>query len=158
MPSLVDNKHMEPQKQDDCSYTSPTLREPRRSSWSKATVNFWLDAVLALVFVALITVSTLLRFVFPSPTAATGWSLWGCRYDQWARAQFVILCVLGAGIVIHVMLHWSWVCGMLTRGNAQSSLRTDNGVQTIVGVVFLVALLHVVGIILLSAMLSIASP
>ncbi len=156
--SDVDDHEMKAAEVENLSeLTSPTLRGPRRSSWSKATVNFWLDAALAVIFVALVTVSVLLRFVFPSPTAAAGWSLWGYGYDQWARAQFAILCVLGGGIVIHVMLHWTWVCGMLTRGKSESSLRTDNGVQTIVGVVFLVALLHVVGIVLLSAMLSVVS-
>jgi hypothetical protein len=126
--------------------------------WSKSTVNFWLDAALAVVFVVLMTVSTVVRCVFPSPTAAAGWTLWGYDYDQWLRGQFLVLCTLGVGVVLHVMLHWSWVCGMLTRGKSKSSLRTDNGVQTIVGVLFLAAALHVIGAVVLAGMVCIVRP
>lgn len=158
MPAMIDDEVMESGPTEEKDSVPQVRVPPRKWSWSKATFNFWLDAALAAVFVALVTVSTLLRCVFPSPTAAAGWRLWGYDYDQWVRGQFIILCALGVGIVLHVMLHWSWVCGMLTRGKAQSSLRTDNGVQTIVGVLFLAAILHIIGFTILAGMLSIVSP
>lgn len=126
--------------------------------WSKAVINFWLDLCLSLVFVGLLVATSVMRFVFPNPTSAAGWSLWSLTYDQWAQLQFVLLAILSAGIVLHVMLHWTWVCGMLTRGRANSSLRVDNGTQTLVGVVVLAVALHLIGLIVLSGLLTVQRP
>ena len=131
---------------------------PSRRGVSKPVINFWLDVTLALIFVALCSVSAVLQFAFPAARLSEGWTLWGMTYDDVAAIQFGILCVLAAGIILHVMLHWTWVCGMLTRGKKESSLRIDDGIRTIVGVAVLIALLHVIGGILLAAMLMIQQP
>ncbi len=136
----------------------PQTSPARKSNWTKARVNFWLDALLAIIFVAVATVSAVLRFVFPLPTTAAGWSLWGFDYNDYSRLHFWLMCVLGAGIVLHVMLHWSWVCGMLTRGNSTSTLRTDNGTQTLLGVIVLAAALHAIGLTVLAALLTVVKP
>ena len=130
----------------------------RKSTWSKARINFWLDVVLAIVFIAVATITSVLNFVFPVPTTAAGWSLWGLDYNDYARWQFLLLCLLGAGIVLHVMLHWNWVCGMLTRGNSTSTLRTDNGTQTLLGVIVLAVALHVIGLAVLIGSLMVVKP
>ena len=130
----------------------------KSSSISKSWWNFWLDVVLATVFVALCAVSAVVQFVFPVPSSAMGWSVWNASLDQWLSLQFGILCVLAAGVILHVMLHWSWVCGMLSRGRKESALRTDDGIRTIVGVGFMIVLLHVIGIFVLAAFLSVVAP
>ncbi len=135
-----------------------TARRPGRRGVSKPVVNFWLDIFLAVVFVALCSIAAVLQFAFPAASLAEGWTLWGMTYDDVAAIQFGTLCVLAAGIILHVMLHWTWVCGMLTRGNPNATLRTDDGIRTIVGVGVLIALLHVIGGVLLIAMLTIQQP
>jgi|GEM_PF-905083 len=135
----------------------PSRRTERRG-FSKSVVNFWLDLILAGVFVALCSVAAVLQFAFPAASLAAGWTLWGLTYEDVAAVQFGILCVLAAGIILHVMLHWTWVCGMITRGKPEASLRTDDGIRTIVGVGVLIGLLHVIGGVLLAAMLSIQQP
>ncbi len=137
--------------------TKPVSQQARRG-FSKSLVNFWLDLFLAGVFVALCSVAAVLQFAFPAASLAKGWTLWGLTYEDVAGVQFGILCLLAAGIILHVMLHWTWVCGMLTRGKPDASLRTDDGIRTIVGVGVLIALLHVIGGVLLAAMLSIHQP
>lgn len=132
-------------------------RQDRRG-YSKSVVNFWLDLILAAVFVVLCSVAAVLQFAFPAASLATGWTLWGMTYEDVAAVQFGVLCVLAAGIILHVMLHWTWVCGMITRGKPDATLRTDDGIRTIVGVGVLIALLHVIGGVLLAAMLSIQQP
>ncbi len=135
-----------------------SARRQDRRGYSKSVVNFWLDMILAAVFVALCSVAAVLQFAFPAASLAAGWTLWGMTYEDVAAVQFGVLCVLAAGIILHVMLHWTWVCGMLTRGKPEASLRTDDGIRTIVGVGVLIALLHVIGGVLLAAMLSIHQP
>jgi uncharacterized membrane protein len=39
--------------------------------------------------------------------------LWGLGYDQWQTIQFGMVAALALGILIHLMLHWSWVCGVI---------------------------------------------
>ena len=85
--------------------------------------------------------------------------LWGWGHDDWARLQFTLTAVLLAAIVLHVMLHWSWVCGVV------ASLRTtrkkgkvDDGIRTLYGVGLLIVLLHVLGIGLTAAVLTIEDP
>lgn len=127
----------------------------RSGRCSRAVVNFYLDVLLGLIFTAMLAITGVIRFVFPAPTLATGWTLWGLTLDDWSQLQFVVTAVFGAGVVLHVMLHWTWVCGMLTRGRAQSSLRTDNGIQTLVGVAVLAVMLHVIGLLVLAGMLTV---
>lgn len=136
----------------------PDTRKRPRRQFSRSKLNFVLDAVLAAAFVLLCAVAAIIQIVFPAPTTAAGWTVFGGTIDQWLILQFGCLCVLAGGVVLHVMLHWSWVCGMLTRGRPDSVLRTDDGVRTIVGVAFLLFLLHVIGLAVLVAMLTVHSP
>lgn len=111
---------------------------------TKTTLNFCLDVTLLVLFLALVWVSTVVRFVFPPPTAASGWTLWGYGYGAWAAAQFNLVMALVVTILLHVMLHWSWVCGVIAariskrRGRC---LRSDDGTQTLYGVGTLAMLL-----------------
>ena len=75
-------------------------RRQDRRGLSKSVINFWLDVILAAVFVALCSVAAVLQFAFPAASLATGWTLWGMTYEDVAAVQFGILCVLAAGILI----------------------------------------------------------
>ena len=44
---------------------------------SRAEVNFWLDALLLVLFVALGATAVIVQFIFPPGVAAKGWLLWG---------------------------------------------------------------------------------
>lgn len=113
----------------------------------RALINFWLDASLLALFVGLIWVSVVVRFVFPPGPLAAGWRLWGYTFDEWAGMQFALLALLTLGILVHVMLHWSWVCGIAAAMMASTKrARIDEGLQTIYGVGFLIFLLAIVGI------------
>jgi len=131
---------------------------PRRG-WTWNDVNLALDALLLLAFVALGTVAVIVRFVFPPGPAATGWTLWGLDYDAWSGIQFGLLAGLAGGILVHVMLHWSWVCNMVaSRAFGRRSGRVDDGLQTIYGVGLLIVLLNVIGITVAAAVLTIKGP
>lgn len=131
---------------------------PRRG-WTWNDVNLALDGLLLLAFVALGTVGVIVRFVFPPGPAAKGWTLWGLDYDAWSGIQFGLLAGLAVGILVHVMLHWSWVCHVLAaRVFRRQSGRVDDGLQTIYGVGLLIVLLNVIGITVAAAVLTIRGP
>lgn len=129
---------------------------------SRTTVNFWLDILLLLLFITLLGVSVITQFLFPPGTNAAGWTLWGAGYDRWCEWQFGVLVAMSLAILIHVMLHWTWVCGVVA---AMSAHRTgkkksqwDNGTKTIVGVAVIIVILNVVGGILAAAAVMIQRP
>jgi hypothetical protein len=126
---------------------------------SRTVVNFLLDTVLLVAFVLLVWCSVVVRFVFPPGPSATGWKLWGYDFDQWAGLQFSLVGALFVGIVVHVMLHWSWVCGVLaSRLSSDRKGRVDEGLQTIYGVGLLIAVLATIGIGVGAAVLSVRPP
>ena len=93
---------------------------------ARTLINFWLDTLLMLVFVALSITAVIVQFVFPPGVAAKGWLLWGMNYGQWCGLQFTGLCILGFGVVVHVMLHWAWVCGVVVRKMMGSTVGVIN--------------------------------
>ncbi|MEY4176881.1 MAG: hypothetical protein RLY70_455 [Planctomycetota bacterium] len=126
---------------------------------SRTLVNFLLDAALLVAFVLLVWSSVVVRFVFPPGPSATGWKLWGYDFDQWAGLQFGLVATLLAGVVVHVMLHWSWVCGVLASHLSRDrKRRVDEGLQTIYGVGLLIAVLATIGVGVGAAVLTIRPP
>jgi hypothetical protein len=128
------------------------------SRLSPAVINFWLDAVLMLAFVALSITAVIVQFVFPPGVTAKGWLLWGMDFGQWSSIQFATLAVLGFGVVVHVMLHWQWVCGVVVRKLLHRKELPDDGIRTIYGVGLLIGLLLTGATIVGIAMLTIQMP
>ena len=125
---------------------------------TRTTINFLLDATLLLVFAALMWCSAVVRFVFPPGPESRGWLLWGYDYDSWAGLQFGIVCTLALGVLLHVMLHWSWVCGVVSsRLRKDKKGKVDDGVQTVYGVALLIVVFNIVGLGIAAAALSIRS-
>ena len=130
---------------------------------TKTDVNFWLDALLLALFSVVCWASTVLRFVFPAGPSAAGWTIWGLDYDDWAGIQFGALCVFAGAVLVHVMLHWSWVCGVVAskrrrrKGTATPSGR-DDAARTLWGVGLLLVVLHAIGAGVAAAALSVQAP
>jgi hypothetical protein len=125
---------------------------------SMSVINFWLDVTILVVLLALGWVSATLQVDFPAPTTAAGWTLWGLTFDQWRDVQFGILCLFAFGVLVHVMLHWNWVCSVVATQVLKSRNRPDEGTQTIYGVLTLIILLHVIGIGVIIALFGVHRP
>ncbi|MEM8680223.1 MAG: hypothetical protein AAGF97_12820 [Planctomycetota bacterium] len=139
----------------------PSERTGRKRSVSWTLINFWVDSLLLVVFVALVWVSVVVRFVFPAAAFSEGWSLWGWTLDAWLQLQFGLLALLTFGIVVHLMLHWSWVCGVFFGRiwpNKQDKRLPDDGTRTIYGVGFMIVLLNLMGLAIAIASLSVQGP
>ena len=139
----------------------PAGRPPgagRRNGWSWSWINLLLDALLLVLFMAVCFAAVVVRFVFPPGPAAGGWTLWGHDYDAWGGIQFALVAILAGGILVHVMLHWSWVCNVIASRVAGRGSRVDDGLQTIYGVGLLIGLLVSVGAALAVAVLTVKGP
>lgn len=130
---------------------------------TKTDVNFWLDFFLLIVFIVLCWSAVVVYYVFPPGPKAEGWTLWGGDYSTWAGIQFGTLCVLAAAVVLHVMLHWSWVCGVVAsrvgqKKGAGKAVNRDDGSRTLWGVGLLIVVFNVIGLGVAAASLTIQGP
>lgn len=147
---------------DERTISASKRSKSRSGVWlSKTMVNFIVDAFLLSLVVSLLLSAAVLRFVFPAPSSSAGWTLWGFGYDAWANFQFGLVTVMGLAILLHVMLHWSWVCGvivtkLLRRSNRVAML--DEGQQTLWGVGLLIVVVNLIGFLLGLAYLTIQGP
>jgi hypothetical protein len=136
----------------------PGVSGRQQNQLSTTLVNFWLDAALMVLFVSLCIVSVINQFVFPPGVDAKGWLLWGMGLNQWTSLQFGTLAILGFGIVIHVMLHWAWVCSVVAKKLFRAKQIPDTGLQTVYGVGLLIGLLLTGAVIVGIAMMTIQMP
>jgi hypothetical protein len=140
------------------------VKKTRKTSFTRTHVNFALDCLLLLVFVGLLWVAVVVQMVFPPGPLSAGWTLWGLTYTHWSDIQFGLISTLALGILLHIMLHWSWVCGvavkLVRRGKGKSGEKKtlDDGTRTIYGVATLIVILHVVGFGIAAASLAIQAP
>jgi len=131
-------------------------RGKRRVSMS--VVNFWVDVAILAALLLLIWESATLQFIFPAPTLAGGWTLFGLTYDQCRDIEFATLCTFSLGILIHLMLHWNWVCSVIATQILPDSERPDEGMQTIYGVATLIVLLLLIGAAIIVALFFVHRP
>lgn len=117
--------------------------QPRSSIWtrSKTLVNFWLDFVLLVLFLGLAWELAVLRFAFPKG-AAEKWKLAGYSAADWQDLVFNTFCVFSLGVLVHVMLHWSWVIGTVQTRLLRRRATQDDGTHTMIGVGVLFILIH----------------
>lgn len=129
---------------------------------TRTDFNFYLDTALLVLFVALCACSVIVEFVFPPGPQAGGWSLWGRSYVEWSRFRFSLLATIAAGVLLHVMLHWSWVCGVvasrLGRKKSGTAAAHDDPARTLWGVGLLILVVNIVGALVAIASLMIESP
>jgi hypothetical protein len=126
---------------------------------SRTLLNFILDSLLLAAFGVLVWSAVVVRFVFPPGTSAAGWLLWGMSYDQWISLQFAMVAILALGVLIHVMLHWTWVCGVVAaRLGRGRKTKLDDGTQTLYGVGLLIVIFNLLGLAIAAAALSIQPP
>jgi len=131
---------------------------PRGSFWSRHStlINFWLDALLLILFMVQAWIIAVLYAVFPRG-AGKEWTIWGANAADWFDALFVTFCVFSAAIVVHVMFHWGWVCGVVSTRILRRKAGKDDGSQTLIGVGLIVVLIHVLMAGILAARVGLTS-
>ena len=107
----------------------------------KTVINFWLDAVLWVLFLVLAWELAILRLAFPK-AAGDRWKLLGHTAADWQDLAFNTFCVFSLGIVVHVMLHWSWIVGTIQTKLLHRKATRDDGSHTMIGVGLLFVLMH----------------
>ncbi len=121
-------------------------------------INFWLDAALLATVTFVGWVAVMMQVVFPEPTLAAGWTLWGLTYNQWHDLQFGSMCFCSIVILLHVMLHWNWVCSVVAAQILGLGRRPESGMQTIYGVATMIVLFSLILGGVIAALLTVRQP
>lgn len=118
---------------------------PKGTVWSRynTIINFWLDVLLLILFMVQAWMFAVLHVVFPRG-AGSDWTIWGATPLDWSEALFLTFCVFAAAIVLHVMFHWAWICGVVATRLMRRKAGKDDGTHTLIGVGLLVFLVHVI--------------
>lgn len=137
----------------------PSTGVNRGTFWSRhnTIINFWLDVVLLALFMIQAWMFAVLHVVFPRG-AGGDWTLWGGTPLDWSEALFTTFCVFAVGIVVHVMLHWTWICGVFATRLLGRKAGKDDGSHTLIGVGLIVVLLHLLGAGILVAKVGLKIP
>ena len=129
---------------------------------NRAAINFLVDCLLLVVLVSVLGLSAVLEFVFPPGTQAAGWSLWGLGYDGWGRVRAGVLGVFVLCVLLHLILHWTWICGFVVsrfaRRAGQSAKLPPDGIRTLYGVSLLIGILTLICAIVGIAKFAVVAP
>ena len=116
----------------------------------RSTLNFLVDVLTLLAIFIMIATGLAIRFVLPPGTGGRhgegGLLLWGLGRHDWGDVHFWTSVALGVLLVVHVALHWSWVCAMVQRflGGTDTD-QPGAGRRNAYGIGFLLAVLLIFG-------------
>lgn len=73
-------------------------------------LNFIIDALMFVVFAAIIFIGLMLGFVIPTGEVPPPQKyLWGLHRHDWGNIHLYLSLFLIALLIVHVILHWSWI-------------------------------------------------
>lgn len=91
------------------------------------TVNYLTDLATFVALLCVALTGLLLKFVLPPGSSRGGLSLLGLGRHDWGEIHFWSTVALGVVLLLHIAMHWSWVCGttkrLLTRKSATTTGR-----------------------------------
>lgn len=115
-------------------------------------LNFVIDALTLLVMLAMVGTGFVIRYLLPPGSGGHGGGpkleLWSLGRHDWGDVHFWLAVGLIGLLFLHVVLHWSWVCGMVRRCVRSGAKPTDepsSGTQNLWGLGFLAAIVLLVG-------------
>lgn len=133
--------------------------KPRGSFWNRYStlINLWLDVVLLILFLIQAWMFAVLHVVFPRG-AGSDWKIWGATPLDWSETLFQLFCMFAVGIVLHVMFHWAWICGVVATRFFGRKAGADDGSHTLLGVGIIVVLVHLLVGGILAAKVALVGP
>lgn len=85
----------------------------------RTTLNFIVDLAAWVAMILLGATGLIVRYVLPAGSGGRGGGsqllLWGFGRHDWGALHFWLSIALGVLIVLHIVLHWNWVCATTRR-------------------------------------------
>ena len=78
------------------------------------TFNLIVDLFSALIALAMILTGLIMRFALP-PGSGNRRLLWSMGRHDWGDVHFWLAAAIGGIVLLHLALHWQWVCATVLR-------------------------------------------
>ncbi len=85
------------------------------------------DVLLAVLGLTLLLTGLLMAFVLPPHSGAD--SVWGLTRHEWGDVHFWIAVATVMIVVLHLALHWSWVCVQAAKLVGQAKPQPGSGAR-----------------------------
>lgn len=102
-------------------------------------LNFAVDTITALLALAMVLTGMLMRWVLAAGSGRRG-LLWGLSRHQWGDVHWWLSLALVGVALLHIALHWQWICSMMLRICRGSGVIQSRLASRAAGVVVAVAL------------------
>jgi hypothetical protein len=92
----------------------------------RTDLNLFIDALALAAVVLLVSTGLLIEFRLPPGSGGGGLrghgfgaanrpveTIWGWTRHEWGEVHFSIACVMILIVVVHLILHWKWIVGVL---------------------------------------------
>jgi uncharacterized membrane protein YhaH (DUF805 family) len=122
------------------------------------TLNFAIDLLTLMVMLCVALTGLLLRFVLPPGSrGGAGRTLWNWGRHDFGDLHFYLVLGLLALLVVHLALHWNWVCVTVRRWFARgdSVERPVGWIRQAWGVLTLIAIVSACAVFFVAAMNSV---
>lgn len=96
-------------------------------------LNFIVDTIIAVLALSMVVTGLLLRWVLP-PGSGQQRTLWGLDRHGWGDVHWWLALLLVGMVVLHLVLHWRWVCTMVARVCRRGSGAPSRRVSRVGGV------------------------
>jgi len=106
-------------------------------------LNLLIDALTALAGLGLLWTGLLIYFILPAGSGKHGLAVWGMGRHDWGDIHFWLAVTCLALVVLHVALHWTWVCTMVLRivGDPGKSSASKRNIAGLLACIILVGLI-----------------
>lgn len=108
-----------------------------------------------------LTLTAIVQFILPDGLKAPGWTLWSLNRTAWQRIQAGSIAVFGLLVLLHLILHWSWVCSFVSSRLSKALGRpvsVNESSRTIWGVATLIFVLTCMAAVLMAAEFCVVRP
>ncbi len=82
---------------------------------TRTSINFGLDLVSLVVMIGLAATGGLIHFVLP-PGTGRFYALFAWNRHDIGQVHFYLAVAAIALLALHVLLHWTWICGIVGKG------------------------------------------
>ncbi len=76
---------------------------------NKVVLNFWLDVLLFVNFLAITATGAILRWGVACGRGCREREFWGWFRSDWLDLHFYLAIAIVVNISLHIVLHWDWV-------------------------------------------------
>lgn len=108
-------------------------------------LNLLVDIITTVAALGLVATGFLIHWILPAGSGRSGSVVWSMDRHEWGEVHFWFAVTVVALVVVHVFLHWDWVCMMFARMFREGDGRVTRWKANLAGVLAVVIVAGLIG-------------